>query len=68
MKKTFTWARLLRTTAAWILVFSMLLCGCASTPNDNGTTEGKDNVPVTNGKLEAQDAADGISALYGLLL
>ena len=74
MKKTnlFTWTRLLRTMVALLVALSMVLCGCANT-GDGGDGD-KQNNPQTNifgdgdGKLEAQDAVDSLTNLYGSLL
>lgn len=71
INKSCKWTRLLRTTVALMLVFAMLLCGCAGVPDEGEGSKNnnkQDNTTLENGKLEAQDAVDGISAVYGLLL
>ena len=69
--KTFHWARLLKSVVALTLVLAMLLCGCATLPGGEGDGE-KNNKPngqlPGDGKLEPQDAVDGVSALYGMVL
>lgn len=70
-RNEFTWMRLMRTVLALTLVFAMLLCGCAELPKDDGKQDDKENSAILgdgDGKLEAQDAVDGVSAVYGLLL
>ena len=69
--KTFHWARLLKSVVALTLVLAMLLCGCATLPGGEGDGD-KNNKPngqlPGDGKLEPQDAVDGVSALYGMVL
>lgn len=74
MKHTnsFTWKRLWRTCLALLLVLSMVLCGCAQ----GGEGDGEGSKPAENnpifgdgdGRLEAQDAVDSITNIYGALL
>ena len=69
--RSFTLARLLKTVVALTLAFAMLLCGCATLPEEGGENNKKPNgglLPGGDGKLEAQDAVDGVSAIYGILL
>ena len=69
MHKHFTWARLLRSIVALMLVFSLFLCGCTGVPDEGSKNNGPadNHSTLENGKLEAQDAVESISAVYGLL-
>ena len=51
--------RWLRTMIALLVVLSMVLCGCAEAGTDGGDGDGK---------LEAQDAVDSLTNIYGALL
>lgn len=74
---TFNWTRVLRTLVALMVIFSMVLCGCAGTDggNDDG---GKGNNGGNNagnvlggdgdGKLESEDVVGGVTGIYGTLL
>lgn len=72
MKKTNSWARMLRSMVALMLVFSVLLCGCMPSEEDDGGKQNNTGNGITigdgDGKLEAQDAVDGVSSVYGILL
>lgn len=75
MKKNdlFAWTRLLRTVVALLVILSMLLCGCTNADNDDGTDGKKEEQTGGlfgdgDGKLEAQDAVDSLTNLYGALL
>lgn len=70
-KNLFSWKRLWRTSLALLLVFSMLLCGCANTGDGDGDTKPPKNNSLLgdgDGRLEAQDAVDSITNIYGALL
>ena len=68
MHKHFTWARLLRSIVALMLVFSLFLCGCAGVPDEGSKNNGPadNHSTLENGKLEAQNAVESISAVYDL--
>lgn len=74
MKHTdsFSWKRLWRTSLALLLVLSMVLCGCSTAGNDDegGTKPAENNSLLGDGdgRLEAQDAVDSITNIYGTLL
>lgn len=75
MKHTdsFSWKRLWRTSLALLLVLSMVLCGCSTAGNDDdegGTKPAENNSLLGDGdgRLEAQDAVDSITNIYGALL
>ena len=65
--------RWLRTMIALLVVLSMVLCGCAEAGTDGGDG-GKDQGQANtlfgdgDGKLEAQDAVDSLTNIYGALL
>ena len=73
MKKTNTtlWRRLL----ALMMVFALLLCGCAETDSGSDDDGGKNNNKQEaglfgdgDGKMEPQDVVDSITNVYGNLL
>jgi hypothetical protein len=74
MKHTdsFSWKRLWRTSLALLLVLSMVLCGCSTAGNGDGdgTKPAENNALLGDGdgRLEAQDAVDSITNIYGALL
>lgn len=69
-KNAFTWSRLMRTMVCLLLVLSMLLCACAKTDDDETKAEEQNQIVFGDGdgKLEAQDAVDSLTNLYGALL
>ena len=75
---TFNWTRVLRTLVALMVIFSLVLCGCAGTDggNDDGG-KGNNNGSSNNGnilggdgdgKLESEDVVGGVTGVYGTLL
>lgn len=70
MKNAYTWSRWMRTMVCLLLAMSMLLCACAKTGGDE-TTGPKENQSIFgdgDGRLEAQDAVDSLTNIYGALL
>lgn len=70
MKNAYTWSRWIRTMVCLLLAMSMLLCACAKTGGDE-TTGPKENQSIFgdgDGRLEAQDAVDSLTNIYGALL
>lgn len=75
---TFNWTRVLRTLVALMVIFSLVLCGCAGTGEENGGEGNKGNGGNSNnagvlggdgdGKLESEDVVGGITGVYGNLL
>lgn len=73
---TFNWTRLLRTLVALMVIFSLVLCGCAGTGEGNGDEDGSGNNGGNSGllggdgdgKLESEDVVGGITSIYGTLL
>lgn len=75
MKKrnAFAWYRLMRTMVALLVILSMLLCGCVGAGDGDGDGEKEEANANTlfgdgDGKLEAQDAVDSVTNIYGALL
>ena len=70
MKNAYTWSHWMRTMVCLLLAMSMLLCACAKTGGDE-TTGPKENQSIFgdgDGRLEAQDAVDSLTNIYGALL
>ncbi len=75
---TFNWTRVLRTLVALMVIFAMLLCGCAGTDgNDGDGGKGNNNGGTNNGnvlggdgdgKLESEDVVSSVTGVYGTLL
>ncbi len=74
---TFNWTRVLRTLVALMVIFSLVLCGCAGTDggdDDGGKGNGgnSNNAGVLggdgDGKLESEDVVSGVTGVYGSLL
>ena len=76
---TFNWTRVLRTLVALMVIFSLVLCGCAGTDggNDDGGKGNNNNGSSNNGnvlggdgdgKLESEDVVGGVTGVYGTLL
>lgn len=74
MKKmqTMTWTRLWRSLVVMMLVLSVALCGCVSADDgkDGGSKPAQNNILLGDGdgRLEAQDAVDSVTNIYGALL
>lgn len=75
---TFNWTRVLRTLVALMVIFSLVLCGCAGTDGGkenggNGNNNGSSNNGNIlggdgDGKLESEDVVGGVTGVYGTLL
>lgn len=70
--KKFFWSRLFRTVVALTMVMALLLC-CGCSKKDDDPTEPQQTTKPNvlgdgDGKLEAQDAVDGFTKIYGTLL
>ena len=75
---TFNWTRVLRTLVALMVIFSLVLCGCAGTDggdSDGGKGNGGNSSNNGNvlggdgdGKLESEDVVGSVTGVYGTLL
>lgn len=75
---TFNWTRVLRTLVALMVIFSLVLCGCAGTAggdSDGGKDKGGNSSNNGNilggdgdGKLESEDVVGSVTGVYGTLL